>query len=123
MIAILVSYQTCLKNRLSFAFQILMILFVNELGYSLSKLLRFCNINNTVLCSLSIVLATGFSIAASTYKSILRFLDVLHFTRSSQRVHSTWSTHQYLDSHDSQHPFHLYTLYMYLCTHWCYALT
>jgi hypothetical protein len=70
---ILISYQTCLKNRLSFAFQILMILFVNELGASLSRLLRFCNMNNVILCSLSLILATGFDIAASIMNLSLDF--------------------------------------------------
>ena len=66
MLIILVAYQTCLKNKLSFAFQILMVLFINELGASLSRLLRFCDMTNNVLCSLSLILATGFDVAAST---------------------------------------------------------
>ena len=66
MILILVSYRTCLRNRLSFAFQILMVLFINELGACLSRLLHFCAMDNTALCSLRLILSTGFDVAAST---------------------------------------------------------
>jgi hypothetical protein len=121
MAIILVSYQTCLKNRLSLAFQILMILFLNELGVSLSKLIRYCNMNNVILCSLSLILATGFNVAASIHKPKLRLLDMLHLTCSRQRVYSTRPSNQHLESHDTQYSVDLPALHMHLCTHWNYS--
>jgi len=47
---ILVAYRTCLLDRLSFGFQILMVLFINELGVSLSRLLHFCSMDSKTLC-------------------------------------------------------------------------
>lgn len=65
MVGILASYHCCLKNRLSFAFQILMVLFINELGASVSRLLRFFNMDSVALCCLSLILSTGFDVSAS----------------------------------------------------------
>lgn len=78
MVVILVAYRSCLRKRLSFAFQILMVLFINELGASVSRLLHFVLMDNNIICSLSLILATGFDAAASTTCVHRRHLDVLH---------------------------------------------